>query len=86
MSWAECVWTDRTLVCVASTGGPIAVCRDVTNSAVPIMIYNGAGESLGLAKVCGEPRSGQGLYGDIRAGQNMYRKTCTGRGMHRDSD
>ena len=51
MSWAECDWTERTLVCVASTGGPIAVCRDVTNSAVPIMIYNGAGESLGLAKV-----------------------------------
>ncbi|XP_037091632.1 vacuolar protein sorting-associated protein 16 homolog [Pollicipes pollicipes] len=54
MSWAECVWSERTLVCVGSSGGPIAVCRDVTNSAVPIMIYNGAGESLGLAKWNGE--------------------------------
>ncbi|XP_043223806.1 vacuolar protein sorting-associated protein 16 homolog [Amphibalanus amphitrite] len=65
MSWAECDWTERTLVCVASSGGPIAVCRDVSNSAVPIMIYNGAGESLGLAKWNGQ-LAGAGWSDDER--------------------
>lgn len=53
MAWSESSWTDSMRVCAAHEGGPILVCRDISNQSSPLSTYTASGILMGITKTRG---------------------------------